>query len=157
QGRLPRNRPADLVPRHGRAGFGQRAHLRRLERTDRLRRLRDLSRRRDRGRRRRRSGDPAGSRVVRRGRRRGARTLRVLGGERGRTRRGSARTLSAQRRRQGALRGLEEGAGLTGRGMFFYLSKTAGFFSRPSNVLIALAVLGIVLLLTRYARFGRRL
>jgi uncharacterized SAM-binding protein YcdF (DUF218 family) len=41
--------------------------------------------------------------------------------------------------------------------MFFYLSKTAGFFSRPSNVLIALAVLGIVLLATRYARFGRRM
>ena len=39
---------AGLVRGHGRAGLGQRADLRRLERADRLRRLRDLSRRRDR-------------------------------------------------------------------------------------------------------------
>lgn len=41
--------------------------------------------------------------------------------------------------------------------MFFYLSKTLVFFTRPSNVLFALALLGLVLLLTRYARAGRRL
>ena len=41
-------------------------------------------------------------------RRRGARALRELGGERGRARRAAARPLSAERRGQGALRGVEE-------------------------------------------------
>ncbi len=111
QGRLPCDRPADLLPGHGGAGLGQRAHLRRLERADRLWRLRDLSRRRDRRRRRRRGGDPAGPGRFRRHRRRGARALRELGGQRGRARRGAARPLSAERRGQGALRGLEEAGG----------------------------------------------
>ncbi len=41
--------------------------------------------------------------------------------------------------------------------MFFYLSKLFAFFTRPSNVLFVLAVAGIVLMATRYARAGRRL
>ncbi len=41
--------------------------------------------------------------------------------------------------------------------MFFILSKTAGFFANPSNVLVAIGVIGIVLLRTRFARLGRRL
>ncbi len=54
------DRLAGLVRGRRRAGLGQSAHLRRLERADRLRRLRDFSRRHHRGRRRRRGGDPAG-------------------------------------------------------------------------------------------------
>jgi uncharacterized SAM-binding protein YcdF (DUF218 family) len=41
--------------------------------------------------------------------------------------------------------------------MFFYLSKIAGFFALPSNLLLTLGLLGVVLLCTRYARGGRRL
>jgi uncharacterized SAM-binding protein YcdF (DUF218 family) len=41
--------------------------------------------------------------------------------------------------------------------MFFVLAKILGFFALPSNVLITLGVLGIVLMTTRYARAGRRL
>jgi uncharacterized SAM-binding protein YcdF (DUF218 family) len=41
--------------------------------------------------------------------------------------------------------------------MFFVLAKTLGFFSVPSNILITLALLGVVLLATRFARAGRRL
>jgi uncharacterized SAM-binding protein YcdF (DUF218 family) len=41
--------------------------------------------------------------------------------------------------------------------MFFYLSKIAGFFALPSNLLLTLGLLGVVLLWTRYARSGRRL
>jgi uncharacterized SAM-binding protein YcdF (DUF218 family) len=41
--------------------------------------------------------------------------------------------------------------------MFFILSKTLGFFAIPSNFLLALAGLGIVLMATRLARCGRRL
>ena len=41
--------------------------------------------------------------------------------------------------------------------MFFYLSKTAGFFALPSNFLITLGIVGALLLLTRYRRAGRRL
>jgi uncharacterized SAM-binding protein YcdF (DUF218 family) len=41
--------------------------------------------------------------------------------------------------------------------MFFYLSKTVGYLSLPSNVLILLAIIGALLLATRFARFGRRL
>lgn len=41
--------------------------------------------------------------------------------------------------------------------MFFSVSKILGFFALPSNLLISLAVLGVVLLATRLARFGRRL
>jgi uncharacterized SAM-binding protein YcdF (DUF218 family) len=41
--------------------------------------------------------------------------------------------------------------------MFFILSKTLGFFAIPSNVLISIALLGAVLMVTRFARAGRRL
>jgi uncharacterized SAM-binding protein YcdF (DUF218 family) len=41
--------------------------------------------------------------------------------------------------------------------MFFYLSKTVGYLLLPSNLLIALAVIGALLLATRFSRFGRRL
>jgi uncharacterized SAM-binding protein YcdF (DUF218 family) len=40
--------------------------------------------------------------------------------------------------------------------MFFALSKVAGFFASPSNLLIALALVGVVLMGTRRARCGRR-
>ncbi len=40
--------------------------------------------------------------------------------------------------------------------MFFYLSKIAGFFALPSNLLLTLGLLGVVLLGTRCARAGRR-
>jgi uncharacterized SAM-binding protein YcdF (DUF218 family) len=41
--------------------------------------------------------------------------------------------------------------------MFFALSKILGFFALPSNILITLGVIGVVLMATRYARAGRRL
>jgi uncharacterized SAM-binding protein YcdF (DUF218 family) len=41
--------------------------------------------------------------------------------------------------------------------MFFPLTKTLGFFALPSNLLITLGLLGAVMLMTRYARLGRRL
>jgi uncharacterized SAM-binding protein YcdF (DUF218 family) len=41
--------------------------------------------------------------------------------------------------------------------MFFVLSKTIGFFALPSNFIVSVGVLGILLLWTRYARAGRRL
>ena len=41
--------------------------------------------------------------------------------------------------------------------MFFILAKTVGFFSAPSNVLITLALFGVLLMATRFARAGRRL
>jgi uncharacterized SAM-binding protein YcdF (DUF218 family) len=41
--------------------------------------------------------------------------------------------------------------------MFFVLSKVLGFFATPSNVLIAVGLLGVALLVTRFARAGRRL
>ena len=41
--------------------------------------------------------------------------------------------------------------------MFFLLAKTVGFFAAPSNLLITLALIGIVLMPTRFARAGRRL
>lgn len=41
--------------------------------------------------------------------------------------------------------------------MFFYLSKIAGFFLLPSNFLVTLGLLGVILLWTRYARLGRKL
>ncbi|MCL4710718.1 MAG: YdcF family protein [Pseudorhodoplanes sp.] len=41
--------------------------------------------------------------------------------------------------------------------MFFYTSKLLVYFTRPSNILFALALIGIVLLFTRYVKFGRRL
>ena len=50
---------------------------------------------------------------LRRQRGRGARALRKLGGQRGRARRGAARPLSAERRGQGALRGVEDEAKLS--------------------------------------------
>src|SRR4029078_5264348 len=71
----------------------------------------------------------------RRERRRRARIARKLagagGGEGGKT----ARPLSAQWRKQEALRGLEEEAL-----MFFILSKTVGFVLLPSNFLLLLAL-----------------
>ena len=41
--------------------------------------------------------------------------------------------------------------------MFFVLAKIFGFFALPSNVLVFLAILGILLIPTRFARAGRRL
>jgi uncharacterized SAM-binding protein YcdF (DUF218 family) len=41
--------------------------------------------------------------------------------------------------------------------MFFILSKTLGFFALPSNLVAALATVGVVLLFTRFHRMGRRL
>src|ERR1700722_9117517 len=41
--------------------------------------------------------------------------------------------------------------------MFFILSKVLGFFAIPSNLVIALGLLGILLLGTRWARAGRYL
>ena len=39
--------------------------------------------------------------------------------------------------------------------MFFVLSKTVGFFALPSNFVATLAVLGVVLMFTRFRRAGR--
>lgn len=41
--------------------------------------------------------------------------------------------------------------------MFFVASKLLGFFTEPSNILMTLGVLGLVLLSSRYARAGLRL
>ncbi len=41
--------------------------------------------------------------------------------------------------------------------MFFFLSKTVGYLLLPTNFLIGLGLLGVVMLATRYARAGRRL
>src|SRR5690242_11427380 len=41
--------------------------------------------------------------------------------------------------------------------MFFVLAKILGFFALPSNILISLGLLGLVLMATRFARAGRRL
>jgi uncharacterized SAM-binding protein YcdF (DUF218 family) len=41
--------------------------------------------------------------------------------------------------------------------MFFVLAKIFGFFALPSNLLISLGLLGIILMATRFARAGRRL
>jgi uncharacterized SAM-binding protein YcdF (DUF218 family) len=41
--------------------------------------------------------------------------------------------------------------------MFFILAKILGFFALPSNILISLGLIGIVLMATRHARAGRRL
>jgi uncharacterized SAM-binding protein YcdF (DUF218 family) len=41
--------------------------------------------------------------------------------------------------------------------MFFILAKILGFFALPSNLLISLGLLGVVLMATRFARAGRRL
>ncbi len=41
--------------------------------------------------------------------------------------------------------------------MFFVLSKVLGFFALPSNLVVALGLLGVVLTRTRYRRAGRRL
>jgi uncharacterized SAM-binding protein YcdF (DUF218 family) len=41
--------------------------------------------------------------------------------------------------------------------MFFVLSKTLGFFASPSNLLLSIGLAGIVLMATRWRRFGRRL
>src|SRR5664279_3171641 len=41
--------------------------------------------------------------------------------------------------------------------MFFVISKIAGFFALPSNIVAALCVLGAVLLATRFRRAGSRI
>src|SRR3989449_11568627 len=41
--------------------------------------------------------------------------------------------------------------------MFFPLSKILGFFALPSNLVICIGILGLLLLPTRFARTGRRL
>ena len=41
--------------------------------------------------------------------------------------------------------------------MFFFLAKILGFFALPSNILISLGIIGVVLMATRFARTGRRL
>jgi uncharacterized SAM-binding protein YcdF (DUF218 family) len=41
--------------------------------------------------------------------------------------------------------------------MFFFLSKVLGFFAIPSNLVISIGLLGLLLLATRFARAGRRL
>jgi uncharacterized SAM-binding protein YcdF (DUF218 family) len=41
--------------------------------------------------------------------------------------------------------------------MFFLLSKILGFFAVPSNMVIAIGLLGVLLLATRFERAGRRL
>src|SRR5258706_4494396 len=41
--------------------------------------------------------------------------------------------------------------------MFFPLSKVLGFFAIPSNLVISIGVLGLLLLPTRFARTGRAL
>src|SRR5262249_46225193 len=41
--------------------------------------------------------------------------------------------------------------------MFFVLAKVLGFFAAPSNVLISLGLLGVLLMATRFVRAGRRL
>src|SRR5262249_19540577 len=41
--------------------------------------------------------------------------------------------------------------------LFFVLSKTVGYLLIPTNFLIGLGLLGAILLLTRFARAGRRL
>jgi uncharacterized SAM-binding protein YcdF (DUF218 family) len=40
--------------------------------------------------------------------------------------------------------------------MFFEVSKIAGFFASPSNLLVVLGLLGALLMGTRWARYGRR-
>jgi uncharacterized SAM-binding protein YcdF (DUF218 family) len=40
--------------------------------------------------------------------------------------------------------------------MFFFLSKFLAFFTKPSNLLFLLAITGLVLMATRYARAGRK-
>ena len=39
--------------------------------------------------------------------------------------------------------------------MFFWLSKTLGFFTVPSNIVLVLTVTGLLLMATRFARCGR--
>jgi uncharacterized SAM-binding protein YcdF (DUF218 family) len=41
--------------------------------------------------------------------------------------------------------------------MFFVLAKVLGFFALPSNILVALGLIGVLLQATRFARAGRRL
>ncbi|MFL5032137.1 MAG: YdcF family protein, partial [Xanthobacteraceae bacterium] len=41
--------------------------------------------------------------------------------------------------------------------MFFVLAKVLGFFALPSNVLVALGLVGLLLQATRFARIGLKL
>ncbi len=43
------------------------------------------------------------------------------------------------------------------RGMFFPVSKVLGFFAIPSNLILVAGLVGLVLLMTRWKRAGRRL
>src|SRR5215475_7139756 len=44
-----------------------------------------------------------------------------------------------------------------GSSLFFVLSKTVGIMAMPTNFLIALGLIGILLLITRFAPLGRKL
>ena len=41
--------------------------------------------------------------------------------------------------------------------MFFALSKVLGFFAAPSNLVVSIGIVGLLLMMTRFARAGRRL
>jgi uncharacterized SAM-binding protein YcdF (DUF218 family) len=41
--------------------------------------------------------------------------------------------------------------------MFFVISKVLGFFATPSNIVVSIGIVGLLLLPTRFARLGRRL
>src|ERR1700730_18659528 len=41
--------------------------------------------------------------------------------------------------------------------MFFILSKVLGFFALPSNLIVVLGLIGLALMLSRFARVGLRL
>ena len=41
--------------------------------------------------------------------------------------------------------------------MFFFLSKTLGVLLRPSNLLVGVGIVGLILLLTRFVSLGRKL
>ena len=41
--------------------------------------------------------------------------------------------------------------------MFFALSKILGFFAAPSNLVVSIGIVGLLLMMTRFARAGRRL
>ena len=62
-------------------------------------------------------------------------------------------TLSAERRSQGALRRVAQVARIE-RIMFFILSKLLGFIVLPSNLVVEIGLVGIVLLLTNFRRLA---
>ena len=100
--------PAGVVPGHGGAGLGGGPHLRRLAGADRLRRRRGVPRRRDRGGRGRRGLHPGGvcsTTVLKEGLEQERLEAWIM--TRGREGRAAARPLSAERRDEGALRGVQ--------------------------------------------------